>query len=133
MRTPKARTGRVRTPRSRRRGRTAPLGVGPEDNVDRLADLQERTRVGDSRLTEINEERRALENEAVDEEAAVDALADFDSVWDVMAPREQARVLELLIEHVEHDGQRGNISITFRPTGIETLVAELTDAEENAA
>ena len=28
---------------------------------------------------------------------------------------------------------RGNISITFRPAGIKTLVAELDDREENAA
>ena len=108
--------------------------AGSDDNgkLDRLADVQERMRVGHGRLTKINKELLALEDEAVDEATVAD-LADFDSVWDVLAPREHARFLELLIQHVEHDGQRGNISITFRPTGIETLAAELAGDKDHVA
>ena len=43
---------------------------------------------------------------------------EFDGVWAALTSREQARVLNLLVERVEHDGQAGNVSITFRPTGI---------------
>ena len=40
---------------------------------------------------------------------------EFDGVWAALTSREQARVLNLLVERVEHDGQAGNVSITFRP------------------
>jgi site-specific DNA recombinase len=60
-------------------------------------------------------------------------LADFDAVWDRLAPREQARMIELLIECVAYDGHAGKIAITFRPTGIKTLVAELAQMQEEAA
>jgi hypothetical protein len=50
------------------------------------------------------------------------ALTDFDAVWDALAPREQARVLALLIEHVDRgDDDGGNVSITFRPTRLNAL------------
>ena len=66
------------------------------------------------RLTEINEELVALRDGLVDERKVATALAEFDGVWAALAPREQARVLALLIERVEYDGQAGNVSITFR-------------------
>ena len=65
-------------------------------------------------------------------ESVATALAEFDGVWEALVPREQARVLELLIEGVEHDGESGDVAITFRPTGIKTLAAEF-EYEEHAA
>ncbi len=38
-----------------------------------------------------------------------------------LTPKEQVRVLELLIERVEYDGEAGTVSVTFRPTGIRAL------------
>ena len=49
------------------------------------------------------------------------AMAAFDPVWDALSPREQARVFRLLIRRVEYDGEKGSVSITFRPDGIKTL------------
>jgi hypothetical protein len=40
---------------------------------------------------------------------------------------------QLLVERVDYDGQNGSVSITFRPTGIKTLGAELEETEEYAA
>jgi len=51
----------------------------------------------------------------------------FEPVWDTLAPRERARILHLLIEHVDYDGENGNVSITFHPTGIKTLADELSE------
>ncbi|MCX6633471.1 MAG: hypothetical protein NT090_00010 [Acidobacteria bacterium] len=51
----------------------------------------------------------------------------FDPVWESLAPREQARVVQLLVERVAYDGRDGQISVTFRPTGIKTLAAELAE------
>ena len=50
----------------------------------------------------------------------------------MLSPREQACILELLVERVDYDGKGGNISMTFRPTGIQALATEI-DEEEYAA
>jgi site-specific DNA recombinase len=97
----------------------------------RLADVQERIGAAERRLTEIADELAALEAAVVTEADVAAALADFDAVWDALTPREQARALALLIEHVDHDGDGGNVSITFRPTGLKTLAGERI--EEHAA
>ena len=52
-------------------------------------------------------------------------LADFNNMWASMQPAEQARAIELLIERVTFDGRVGNLSITYRPTGIKTLGMQL--------
>jgi len=38
-----------------------------------------------------------------------------------MAPRERARLVELLVERVLVDSEAGTVAITFRPSGIRTL------------
>ncbi len=98
-----------------------------------LADAHDRIRDAERRVTEVDDELATLDGDLVDEAEVVAALADFDAVWDCLAPREQSRVIELLVEHVNYDGDRGNISITFRPSGIKTLVGELAQRKEEAA
>jgi site-specific DNA recombinase len=51
-------------------------------------------------------------------------------VWDSLAPREQARLVQLLIEKVEYDGVNGRVAITFYPAGIRTLADELMDEQQ---
>ena len=98
-----------------------------------FADAQDRIRDAERRLTQIEDELAVLDRDLVDEAEVATALADFDSVWDCLAPREQARVIELLIDRVTFDGDGGNVSITFRPSGIKTLASELADQKEVAA
>jgi site-specific DNA recombinase len=103
--------------------------IGCEDDspaTKRLADTQERVRRDEIRLTEIREGTIRLRAEAVSEEEVVAALGVFDPMWESFSPREQARVLQLLIERVEYDGDGGTVSVTFRPSGIKAL------AEKNA-
>jgi len=45
----------------------------------------------------------------------------FDPVWEALTPQEQARVFQLLIRRVEYDGEKGAVSVTFRPDGIKAL------------
>jgi site-specific DNA recombinase len=54
-------------------------------------------------------------------------------VWDCLASREQARIVELLVEQMIYDHDRGGVAIAFRETGIKTLAAELAKREEKAA
>jgi site-specific DNA recombinase len=87
--------------------------------------LHERARAAERRATEIDEEAAALNRGRVTEEEVEGALAAFDPVWEALAPREQARVVGLLVERVDFDGPSAEVSVTFRPTGIRALADEL--------
>jgi site-specific DNA recombinase len=97
----------------------------------RLAEVQQRLEASGRRLAAIEGELVQLADQDIDQAAVTAALADFDVVWESLSPRQQASVLELLIESVDCNGQDGNLSITFRPTGIRALA--VTDPEEYAA
>jgi site-specific DNA recombinase len=102
-------------------------GDASTPTVSRLADLQERIRDAERRTTEINEQIIALSQEMVDEREVALALSIFDPVWDSLTQREQARIVQLLIEQVDYDGAAGKVSITFRPSGIKMLAGELAN------
>ena len=61
-------------------------------------------------------------------------LGTFDPVWESLTSNEQTRIVHLLVERVDYDGANGNVSITFRPSGIKNLADELADrTKEDAA
>jgi len=99
----------------------------------RLLDAHDGIRAAEQRVTEIDDELVTREGDLVDEADVAAALADFDAMWGCLAPREQARVVELVIEHVAYDGKAGSISITFRPAGIKELAGELAKRKVEAA
>ena len=101
--------------------------------VSGLADVQQCIRVAERRLTEIDNALISLRDELVDEAEVSRVLADFDQLWETLAPREQGRVLELLVERVEYDGQHGSVSLTFHACGIRALTQELVNGQEDAA
>lgn len=87
----------------------------------RLGDLHERIRTGEERLAQIAAELRTLEAGQIDAMTMAESLVEFDAVWENLAPKEQARVLRLLIERVEYDGAKGKVAITFRPSRLRAL------------
>jgi site-specific DNA recombinase len=101
--------------------------------TSRMAEILDRSTATERRLSEITPELGHLQTDLPDEQEVAAALADFDTVWAALTPREQARVFELLIERVEYDGASGRLSITFHPTGIKTLAAESITRVEHAA
>jgi site-specific DNA recombinase len=107
--------------------------TGQVERVSRLAEVQEGIRSAERRLTEIENDLISLQGKLVDDADVARALADFDQLWESLAPREQTRVLELLVERVEYDGQNGRISLTFRPCGIKALSQEFANRQEDAA
>lgn len=109
------------------------LATESQPGDSRLADAHDSTREGERRITEIDDELATRDGELVDETEAAAALADFDELWDCLTPREQARVIELLVERVAYDGRAGKVAITFRPTGIKTLANELAERKDEAA
>jgi site-specific DNA recombinase len=103
---------------------------GGTPDITRLADLQERIRLAERRSTEINDEIRALDGARVSEDEVASALSAFDPVWETLTPREQARIVQLLVERVDYDGAEGQVSITFHPCGIKTLADELAQLNQ---
>jgi site-specific DNA recombinase len=89
----------------------------------RLAEVQDQSREVQRRLATVDSELAKLESEQISDADVTAALADFEGVWEALQPREQARVIELLVESVTWDGEAQSVSITFRPTGIMTLAA----------
>lgn len=57
----------------------------------------------------------------IDEADVAKAMAEFDPVWESLSPREQGRLLQLLIERIDYDGHDGMVSITFHAGGIKAL------------
>lgn len=84
-------------------------------------------------MTEVDGELATLEGGLVDEAEVAAALADFDGVWECLATREQARIVEILVERVVYYGVGASVAMAFRETGIKSLAAELTDRKEKAA
>jgi len=104
-------------------GRLATNGTA----TDRMADLQDRIRTAEQRATQVREELIALGRQLVDEREVARALALFDPVWETLSPREQARVIRLLVARVDYDGEKDTVSVTFHPAGIKTLADELEE------
>jgi site-specific DNA recombinase len=99
-------------------------GVPGGANASELADLHDRIRAAERRLTEVLEQIAALGRESVDETDLTAALSLFDPLWETLSPREQARIIRLLVERVDYDGIGGSVSITFRQSGIKTLAQQ---------
>ncbi|MEI8374721.1 MAG: hypothetical protein WCJ35_17990 [Planctomycetota bacterium] len=120
------------------RGRTGLEAAFPRPldgafTFDLMADLQERIRITERRATEVREQVIALSHKLVDEREVAKAMSVFDPVWGSLAPREQARVIQLLVERVDYDGASGKVSITFHPSGIRTLADELAGQNTEGA
>jgi site-specific DNA recombinase len=101
------------------------MGPGQKTNtLPLLADLQERLRLAEQRGAEIQARLAALDRERITEQEVAAALGGFDPVWEALRPREQARIVQLLVERIDYDGGAGTIAITFHPAGLKTLAAE---------
>ncbi len=98
------------------------------ERVSVLATVQERMRVTERRLSEIDSELTRLNLNMISDDEIARSLAEFNQVWQTLAPREHTRILELLIERVDYDGERGQVSLTFRPCGIRSLTHELQES-----
>lgn len=100
----------------------ATSGRTDDETTSRIADLH--TRLADANRHEPQLAARVAElgSETVTQADARAAFADFDDLWKNLIPREQARLLKLLIASVDYDGQAGTVSVIFRPTSIRSLI-----------
>ena len=95
--------------------------------TDRMADLQERIQAAQRRDADIGEELIRLERGLVSPGEVAEALAAFDPVWETLAPREQVRLTQLLVQGVDYDGDKGTVSVNLHPAGIKMLSGEFAE------
>lgn len=104
-------------------------GKTTTDVTARIGDIHEQLSDADRRLPDLDGRIAELECQTVTQAEARAVFADFDSLWQSLTPREQARLLNLLISTVEYDGEAGTVSVTFRSTSIRSLInRKLEDA-----
>ena len=84
-------------------------------------------------LVQVRQQLAADPREGVTEEEVAAALTEFNRLWDALTSGEKTRVLSLLVQHVIYDGVAGQVSISFRPAGLQSLGAELASGREVAA
>ena len=96
-----------------------------EANRSRLGDLNERIRTGEQAMTELRQRAVHLSRQIVDEREVAAALSAFDPVWETLTPKEQTRIVRLLVKQVEFDGAKGTVAITLHPDGLRGILAEV--------
>ena len=97
----------------------------PDDSHQRqrLVQLQERMQQMEGRLSSLTAK---LESRVPIDLAGIRrALVEFRGVWSTLVPREQSRVLNLLVERVDYDAGRGTVLLSFHSQGFEEM-SELT-------
>ena len=103
----------------------------PGDQTGRIAELNEAIASDQRSEKQLQKELESLRGQQIDPDEAKGMLVDFDEVWGNLIPREQARLLKLLIETVEYDSASQSVSVTFRPSGIKSLATK-TEPKEAA-
>ena len=102
-------------------GRTAGDAARDAHAAARLADLHEKVRGAEERAATL---RRAVADADAGQitKAEVDAaLGEFDGVWSSLSPKEQARLMRMLVQRVDYDATKGAVSITFHPLGLRSI------------
>lgn len=87
----------------------------------RIADLTDQVGQSERRLTEVDGQIVEWRRDLVTEAEVAAAFADFDNVWAALSPREQVRLINLLVHRVEFDAADSSIEISFYPSGINAL------------
>ncbi len=104
-------------------GRLA-TGDATDAMAARIADLESQIGQAEQRLTACAVELADRRRDLLDEADVTAALADFDGVWTALSPREQVRLINLLVHRVEYDAADSAIEIAFHATGIKALGQE---------
>jgi site-specific DNA recombinase len=81
-------------------------------------------RAAENRLLIIRQNLQTHDRQHIEPDHVRSALGAFEPMWDRLAPAEQARLIQLLVERVEYDGGSGAVSVTFSPTGLAALARE---------
>ena len=86
--------------------------------ANELADLQEELVKIEKAVVSINRQIVELERRKVGEDELTGAFEAFDPMWDQLRPAEKTRLIHLLVQCIEYDGEGEQISITYHPGGL---------------
>ncbi|MFO0836925.1 MAG: recombinase family protein [Phycisphaerae bacterium] len=114
-----------------RRAATTEPGAGGV--ADRIANLNDQVRDAERRVLEIDAGEAELRRELVTEDDVAAAFADFDGLWAALSPREQARILHLLLRRVDFDAADSSIELEFSALGLKALADGGARTTEDAA
>ena len=96
--------------------------------AERLADIKDAIERAQGQLHAAQRETMALKGATLRASDLRTALTSFMPIWSELFPKEQARVLNLLVERVVYDAQAGTLTIDYRSSGIRLLAAEAQEA-----
>jgi len=105
-------------------GTLAPRAGYDEAATRDLARLQDQMREEEEAVTGFNDRIEKIRRRMLDPDELAGAVEAFDPLWDALSPTDRARLVHLLVDRIEYDGEAEAISITFHPTGISTLACE---------
>ena len=105
----------------------------PDIAPARVAEVGAQIDGAEQRIAEIDRTLGHMDQTPLTPQEVADALRDFDGVWAALQPKEQARLVHLVVQRVDYDGANGAVSITFRDIGIATLAHEVGAKREDAA
>lgn len=86
-----------------------------------MADLNDRIARAETRLAELREQIAEVERDEIEEWEVDAAFARFDELWSALTPREQAKIVSLLIARIEFDADDSSITLQFHPAAIKSL------------
>ncbi len=109
-------------------GELAPRAGYDDDAARQLDDLQDQIHQRQQEIVGLNEKVAGIESRMLKPDELAGAIESFDPLWETLSPTHRAKLVHLLVERVEYDGQSESISLTFHPTGIRTLTEQHQEA-----
>ena len=122
--------GRMRT-LGREIGALAPRAGFDEGATEELARLQDSMREGQQESAGINEQMQKIKQRMLNPDELAGAVEAFDPMWDALPPSQKTKLVHLLVDRIEYDGQNESISITFHETGIKSFIQQERTCQAN--
>jgi hypothetical protein len=98
--------------------------------VERIGEICKDPVMLKSILQKSQAESKTTEEPPIGRNDLENAFSLFDPVWEMLFPREQARIMKLLVKRVDYDAVRETLAITFNSTGIMILSKEVETAKK---
>ena len=103
-------------------------GIKRGKDREHLAELHERLDVAQRRIADLAAEEAVLTGRRIEREEVATALESFEQIWQVLSPKEQTKLMGLLVQEVVVDKAANSVRIAFHPTGLRHLLNHQTAA-----
>lgn len=109
-------------------GKLAPRAGFDEEATSQLGRLQNQMRDEQQKVARIDERIVRVRRRMLEPDELTGAVEAFDPLWQSLSPTYKVKLIHLLIDRIEYDGENEAISVTFHPTGIRTLTEQYQEA-----